>query len=139
MLQGCTQKEITLIADPEVIAIPIIEDQEPLVDLNTQTIVAFGPSPEIPNNTDYTKMRKTIYDKLVQAQALLPKGIKLCLYEGYRSLNLQRMLFDNRYSKVRGSHSNWPESQIFEETIKLVSPVKNRDGSQNTQKKGEIR
>lgn len=77
-------------------------------------------------------MRQTVYDKLVQAQALLPEGVKLCLYEGYRSLNLQRMLFDNRFSKVRGSHPDWSEDQIFEKTIKLVSPVKNRDGSQNT-------
>lgn len=132
MLQECAQKNIILISDPEVLAIPITENKEPLVDLKNQSIIAYGPSPEIPNNKDYTKMRRTIYEKLVQAQALLPKGIKLCLYEGYRSLSLQRLLFDNRFSKVRGLHPDWSEDQVFDETTRLVSPVMNKDGSQNT-------
>lgn len=131
MLQGGVQKNIILISDPDVIAIPILENNEPLVDLRNQTVIAYGPSPEIPNNTDYTKMRRTVYEKLVQALSLLPKGIKLCVYEGYRSLSLQRLLFDNRFSKVRDLHPNWSKDQVFDETTKLVSSVKNKDGSQN--------
>jgi D-alanyl-D-alanine dipeptidase len=131
MLQGCAQQNIILLSDSEVIAIPIVENHEPFVDLKNQTIIAYGPSPEIPNNTDYTKMRKTVYDKLVQAQTLLPKGLKLCVYEGYRSLELQRMLFNNRFTKVQALHPSWLQDQIFEETCKLVSPVINKDGSQN--------
>lgn len=131
MPQAFAQKSITLIADPAVIAIPIMENNEPLVDLKNQTVIAYGPSPEIPNNTDYTKLRKTVYDKLIQAQALLPKGIKLCVYEGYRSLNLQRTLFENNFAQVRVSHPNWSDDQVFDETTKLVSPLMNKDGSQN--------
>jgi hypothetical protein len=73
MLQGCTEQNITLLADPQVIATSIVENHEPLVDLKNQTIITYGPSPEIPNNTDYTKMRKTVYEKLIQAQSLLPE------------------------------------------------------------------
>jgi len=131
MPQESAQKNIILISDPGVIAIPILESNEPLIDLKDQSLIPYGPSPEIPNNRDYTKMRRTIYEKLVQAQALLPKGVKLCLYEGYRSLSLQRLLFDNRFSKVRGLHPNWSEDQVFDETTRLVSPVMNKDGSQN--------
>lgn len=131
MLQGCAHKNIILISDPEVLAIPITENKEPLVDLKNQSIIAYGPSPEIPNNEDYTKMRRTVYEKLVQAQALLPKGVKLCLYEGYRSFSLQRLLFENRFSKVRALQPNWSEVQVFDETTRLVSPVMNKDGSQN--------
>jgi len=43
---------LVLIADPEILAIPILENHEPLVDLKEQTHIAFGPSPEIPDNTD---------------------------------------------------------------------------------------
>ena len=131
MLQGCALENIILLSDSDVIAIPIVENHEPLVDLKNQTIIAYGPSPEVPDNTDYTKMRRTVYEKLVQAQALLPKGLKLCVYEGYRSLDLQRMLFNKRFTKVQILHPNWSQDQIFEETCKLVSPVINKDGSQN--------
>ncbi|MBI2706976.1 MAG: M15 family metallopeptidase [Proteobacteria bacterium] len=131
MLQGCTEQNITLLADPQVIATSIVENHEPLVDLKNQTIIAYGPSPEIPNNTDYTKMRKTVYEKLIQAQSLLPEGLKLCLYEGYRSLSLQEKLFNGRYLKVQNLHPEWSQEEVFNETMKLVSPVINQDGSQN--------
>lgn len=131
MLQRCVLENITLLSDSDVIAIPIIENHEPFVDLKNQTIIAYGPSPEVSDNTDYTKMRRTVYEKLVQAQALLPKGLKLCVYEGYRSFYLQRMLFNNRFMKVQTLHQGWSQDQIFEETCKLVSPVINKDGSQN--------
>lgn len=125
------QKDIILISDPKVLAIPTVESNEPLVDLKNQTVIVYGPSPEISHNRDYTRMRKTVYEKLVQAQTLLPKGLRLCLYEGFRSLSLQTMLFENRFSRVQALHSNWPEADIFNETTKLVSPVINKDGSQN--------
>lgn len=122
---------IVLIASPEVLAIPIAENQEPMFDTKNQTIIAIGPSPEIPNNTDYSKMRKTVYDKLVQAQSLLPKGLHLCLYEGYRSLELQKALFDERLQKIKAQHPQWSVDELFNETIKMVSPVTNLDGTAN--------
>jgi D-alanyl-D-alanine dipeptidase len=131
MLQSCAQKEITLLSDPDVIAIPIIGNNEPLVDLKNQSVIALGPSPEVPNNMDYTRMRRSVYEKLVQAQSLLPPGLKLCLYEGHRSINLQTMLFNNRFEKVKALHPDWSQDQLFDETVKLVSSVINKDGSQN--------
>lgn len=130
LLVGC-DKEITLIADPKVLAVPIIDNKEPLVDLKDQTDIAYGFSPEIPNNTDYTKLRKTVYEKLKHAQALLPQGLHFCIYEGYRSLGLQKKLFEGRYAKVRALHPDWSKEQIFVDTTKLVSPVINQDGSKN--------
>ena len=80
---------------------------------------------------DYTKLRKTVYEKLKQAQALLPKGLYLCIYEGYRSIDLQKMLFDNRNNKIKQAHPDWTYKQVFNETTKLVSPVINLDHSKN--------
>lgn len=125
------EKEITLISAPEVTAIVIVENNEPIFDLRNQDVVTYGPSPEIPDNTDYTKMRQTVCDKLVQAQSLLPGGLRLCLYEGYRSLSLQKMLFNSRFTAVQILHPDWAEDQLFEEATKLVSPVINKDGSVN--------
>lgn len=122
---------IVSIVDPRVLAIPIVENHEPLIDLKDQEDLAYGPSPEIPNNTAYTKMRKGVYERLIQAQALLPKGLKLCVYEGYRTLALQQHLFETHQAKIATLHPEWPDDQIFEETTKLVSPVRNKDGSPN--------
>lgn len=125
------ENNIILIADPKILAIPIIDNQEPMVDLKHQKDLIYGPSPEIPNNTDYTKLRKTVYEKLKQAQTLLPTGLRFCLYEAYRSLDLQKALFDGRFKRVKQQYPNWSQGQIFKETIKLISPVINEDGSKN--------
>lgn len=131
VLQECTKQNVILLTDPQVISIPIVENHEPLVDLKNQTVIAYGPSPEVPNNTDYTNMRQTVYEKLIKAQSALPEGLKFCLYEGYRSLSLQDKLFKARYLKVQNLQPEWSHNQIFEETTKLVSPVINMDGSEN--------
>lgn len=125
------QQTILLIADPKVLAVPIIDNHELMVDLKKQSDIVYGPSPEIPNNTDYTKLRKTVYEKLKQAQALLPQGLHFCLYEGYRSLQLQKTLFDARFAKVKAEHPGRSQQQLFNETTKLVSPVVNLDSSKN--------
>lgn len=121
----------TGVVDPQVLAIPIQDEQEPLVDLRHQSVLAFGPSPEIPHNQDYTKMRQSVYDRLVAAQKALPQGLKLCLYEGYRSLGLQQKIFKKRYDELEGLHPAWTHKELFAETVKLVSPVKNLDGTHN--------
>jgi zinc D-Ala-D-Ala dipeptidase len=131
LMSGCAQKSMLLIADPKIIKLSIVENNEPFIDLKNQKVIAFGTSPEIPNNTDYTKMRKSVYDKLIQAQSRLPAGLKFCLYESYRSLSLQEKLFNNRFTEVKNLHPDWSHTDLFNETIKLVSPVKNLDGSVN--------
>ena len=122
---------IMLISDPRILALNIIENHEPMIDLTMQQEIAYGPSPEIPNNTDYTKLRKTVYEKLIQAQAILPKGLHFSLYEGYRSIDLQKMLFGNRFKKIKTLHPDWSQDQVFIETTKLISPVINQDKSKN--------
>jgi len=119
------------LADPQILAVLIQENFEEMIDLKDQQQIAFGPSPEIRDNTDYTKMRKGVYERLLKAQELLPHGLKFCLYEAYRSLELQQALFDNRYNDLKSLHSSWRHEELFQETTKLVSPTINRDGSKN--------
>lgn len=125
------QDEIILIADPKILAIKVIDNQETLIDLRDQQNIVIGPSPEIPNNIDYTYLRKSVYEKLKQAQTLLPTGLRFCLYEGYRSLTLQKMLFDERFEKIKNQHPTWTPEAVFLESIRLISPVINQDGSTN--------
>ena len=131
MLSGFSKNELVSLVDQRVLSIPIQEAHEPLIDLREQSIILFGPSPEIPNNQDYTKVRNSIYQKLIEAQKALPSGLKFCLYEGYRSLKLQQKLFDDRYQLLKKENPDWTHEQLFQETIKLVSPVVNLDGTHN--------
>lgn len=122
---------VTLISDPKILSIPTDENADVWVDLRQQNTIVLGPSPEIPNNQDYTYLRKTVYEKLKLAQTKLPPGYHFCLYEGYRSLALQKMLFDTQYANVKQRHPSWEAKDIFLETTKLVSPVINQDHTQN--------
>lgn len=125
------EDQIVLIADPKVLALPVRENHEPMVDLVTQNEIAYGPPPLLPDNTDYTKVRKTIYDKLIEAQAMLPDGLKLCLCEGHRSLELQEQIFQERYHKLQKEYPDITHEEIFIESTRFVSPVINLDGSKN--------
>lgn len=122
---------IISIAAPSIVKISVKECGEPLVDLRDQTEIAFGPSPEIPDNMCYTKIRKTMYEKLCKAQKLLPKGVKFCLYEGWRSLELQDELFQKMYQNNREHFPQFNHEELFAETMKLVSPTILLDGSKN--------
>jgi len=132
MMHVCyAEEKITLIADPAVLAVQIHENHDPMVDMTTQSDISYGPPPLLPNNTDYTKVRKTVYDKLKQAQAMLPDGLKLRLYEGYRNLELQQKIFQERYDSLQKANPTLTHQQLFTESTKFVSPVINLDGSKN--------
>lgn len=126
-----SKASIVLIADKAVQAIPIFDNQEPLQDIRQQSALCLGPSPEIPNNDNYYYLRKNVLEKLVFATKNLPQGLRLCVYEGYRSIALQTQLFDAHYRTIKAEHPDWSLDRLFNETTKLVSPVVNRDGSLN--------
>lgn len=124
--------EIVYITDPRVLAISIAECYEPLVDLKNQSKLVYGPPPECDlTKNDYTKIRKTVYDKLCSAQEALPKGWAFRIYEGYRSRLVQEKLFDQQFHRVAQMHPDWDRPRRFIETTRLVSPVKNFDGTIN--------
>jgi len=124
--------KIVYIADPEILAIAIDENNEPLVDIKELNSLKYGPPPECPQTLNYyTKIRKTVYDKLLQAQEKLPTAWQFRLYEGFRTLEVQQILFDEMYALTRQRAPELNLKDLFHETTRLVSPVKNFDGSLN--------
>lgn len=125
-------QNIIYAADPEILAVPIIECGEPLVDLKNYDELLYGPIPECELTADcYTKMRKTVFEKLCLAQKDLPRGWRFRLYEGYRSLKVQQMLFEQEQQLVVARFPLKNKAEQFYETTRLVSPVTNLDGSKN--------
>lgn len=123
-------KSIVLIADPRVLAVKIHENNEPLV--NVKNRLAVGEPPECPETKpDYTWVRKTVFDKLLLVQESLPQGWFIRLYEGFRSLEVQDMLYADIYAKMQKRFPTANEDELFHHTIQLVSPITNQDGSSN--------
>lgn len=124
-------ENITLLADPAVLAIPIHENHEPLMDLTQQKEIAYDRSAFDVNNPHYTKIRKSVYEKLKQAQMTLPKGFKFCVYQGYRSSVMQQQIFQERYKALSKANPKMTHEQIFTEATKFASPIINLDGTPN--------
>lgn len=125
-------KKIIYIADPEVLAIPILESHEPLIDIRYCDGLLYGPPPECELTKEcYTKIRKSIFEKLFLAQADLPRGWCFRLYEGFRSLQVQQQLFDQEQQRVIKRYPDLSQGEQFREITRLISPVTNLDGSKN--------
>jgi D-alanyl-D-alanine dipeptidase len=120
-----------LTSDPVITSIEAKDNHERLYDLRKQDIICYGPSPEIEDNQDYTKLRKTVYDMLVKAQSSLPNNLRLCVYEAYRPLELQESLFNNQYNSYKRRNPTWSHEKLFNATRVIVSPVTNLDGTKN--------
>lgn len=123
---------LVLIADPEILAIDIVDNGEALIDIKNVDGLQYGPPPENEFTThDYTKMRKTVYKKVLDAQAQLPNNWRFRLYESYRSRRVQKMLFDQVHQLMAERYPELSPADLFHETTRLVSPVENFDGSVN--------
>jgi zinc D-Ala-D-Ala dipeptidase len=121
-----------VINEKEVSNIPISENNEPLIDLKEQNEISYGPPPDTPlTKNDYTKIRKTVYEKLCQAQNRLPNNWKFRIYEGLRSLNVQKILFESLYNSLKLKKLDQSEEELFEQTSLLIAPVKFYNGAIN--------
>ncbi len=124
--------KIINIADSRVLKIPILESNEVLIDLRNQDELVYGSVPESPlTKNHYIFVRKRVYEKLCLAQKSLPSGWRFRIYEGFRSSEVQQMLFDQQYQKILQEFPDKVREEIFYETTRLVSPVKNFDGTIN--------
>ena len=127
-----TKHHAIKIADSQLKAMPIHECHEPLIDLKNQTIIAYGPPPETESTkNDYTKLRKTVFEKLCVAQKDLPQDWRFRLYEGFRSLQVQKWLFEQQCEQILKIDPTKNEEIVFNEAMRLVSPVRYLDGEAN--------
>ncbi len=67
-------------------------------------------------------MRKTLFEKLCSAQKDLPHDWRFRLYEVFRSLEVQTMLFEYEYKKIAAQNPKKDHRDIFHETTRLVFP-----------------
>jgi zinc D-Ala-D-Ala dipeptidase len=119
-------KPIILIGDERVKKIPVQECHEPIVDL----LLSF---PQLNFDLDrlhvqkqsksISHARKEIGEKLIQAQSMLPVGIKLLIKECYRPMWVQKDFWDSYWAFLKKKFPDWSENQIYEECSKLNAPL----------------
>jgi D-alanyl-D-alanine dipeptidase len=121
-------KSFSKINAPEIYAVPIQENGEPLVDLLIDC-----PDISVDQTRQYAQdvsksiscVRKQVAERLKQAAAQLPAGIRFKIVEGHRSLEAQRHIFAEVMDDVRRDHPSWNEQEIYDETSTFVAPPDN--------------
>jgi D-alanyl-D-alanine dipeptidase len=116
--------QITLIADPQVVRIPIAECGEPLVDL--RELPGEGGLRLDDRKQDdaglWLHVRAGVATRLQTAQADAPSGISLLVIEGFRPLALQQYYFERYIHELRTAHPDWDPQRLRDFASRYVAP-----------------
>ncbi|MER5183837.1 M15 family metallopeptidase [Streptomyces sp. NPDC002896] len=112
---------IVLMSDRRVAAIPVDDCGESLVDVRTHGALLVDDRKQDPAGA-FAYLRQGVLDRLVDAQSLLPDGLRLLLVEGYRPPALQRQYFEEYAAELSGSNPDWTPARIREAASRYVSP-----------------
>jgi zinc D-Ala-D-Ala dipeptidase len=100
--------------DRRLAALPVRECGEPLVDLHTVASLRVDPRMARTSPTGGL-VRATVVDRLVTAQSLLPRGLRLLLLDGLRDESASRSRRADRAVTLRGAYPMWSMQQVLDE------------------------
>jgi len=104
---------------------------EPIAVLNRVDIVENGnPLVEVVNGEDGIYvccdrriwLRQAVVGMLLRAQKMLPPSLHLFIFEGFRSLQRQRDLYERFYARSFVEHPDWPSNIRRREINRFVAP-----------------
>ncbi len=99
-----------LLADPRVRAVPVLENHEALVALTPRLGTA-------------VLVRAEVARRLELADGTLPRGFRLRVVEGYRSVADQERIIASYSAEVRREHPSLDEAEVQVLTSRFVSPL----------------
>lgn len=100
-----------LLSDPRVAAVPVRDAGEPLVALDA----SFGPARAL--------VRAELADRLAAAQGLLPRGIRLHVVEGHRSVADQLAIIARYSAEVCADHPGISATDLDRLVSRFVAPL----------------
>jgi zinc D-Ala-D-Ala dipeptidase len=66
-------------------------------------------------------VRRSVAERIRQAQALLPANLKIVVFDAYRPLEVQQALYDKYYKELQALQSGWTPEHCSIETQKFVA------------------
>ena len=101
--------------------IPVEESGEPLVSIRDSVPeIISRPVYQVSQGEDQF-VRHSVADMLAKAQLLLPCGLRLVLFDGWRSIELQRQLYEQEYTAQASRLHGRDPASIATETQRYVS------------------
>ncbi|MBT2396270.1 M15 family metallopeptidase [Streptomyces sp. ISL-100] len=110
-----------LMSDPKVAVVPVAECGERLVDVRAGGALLVDTRKQDPADA-FAYLREGVLARVLHAQELLPRGLRLLFVEGYRPLSLQRAYFVEYAEQLRALYPEWPDEQIHAAASRYVSP-----------------
>ncbi|MFJ6894652.1 M15 family metallopeptidase [Streptomyces hokutonensis] len=114
-------REIILMSDARVAAVPVEECGEPLVDVSGVLLVDERKNKDSDSGAELL-LRRGVLDRILKAEALLPDGLRLLFVEGYRPPVLQRRYFEGYGDVLRAANPDWSADRIRTAASRYVSP-----------------
>jgi D-alanyl-D-alanine dipeptidase len=109
------------LSDPAVVAVPLDDRRESLIDVGTVSALRVDNRMS-PQHDGFVLLRTTVVDRLVVAQSLLPRGLRLLIVEGYRTPALQQAHLNAYREDLRLGHADWPDDRIEAEASWYCAP-----------------
>lgn len=119
-------KEFILIGDNRVKAISVKECDEPIVNLAIEFPQLSFDEDRLyvqKKSESISYARRSVGQKLLEAQSLLPHGMRLLIKEGYRPMWVQKGFWENYSAYIRKTFPNWTEEEVYNECSKLNAPI----------------
>ncbi|MER7129152.1 M15 family metallopeptidase [Streptosporangium saharense] len=113
-------RDIVLISDPRVAAIPVEESGERLVDVRGRLRVDERMAD--PGGA-FAHLRQGLVARLEEAQRRLPEGYRLLIVEGYRPPATQQQIFTEYSAELRATFPEMSPEEIVAAASRYVSPV----------------
>jgi D-alanyl-D-alanine dipeptidase len=111
----------TLISDARVTSIPVIECGDRLIDSSDSTVLAVSGK-RASSNPWYSFVRRDVLTRLERAAQRLPRGVHLCIEEGFRTVAHQQILFADYLAKLEASDPSLRNGRLLAEAMKYVAP-----------------
>ena len=113
--------DVTLIADPRVLCVPIDERGDALVELGDSMSLRLDLRKR-DANPDFCLAREGLAQRLLEARDRLPEGLALVVVEGYRPIDLQARYFDKYCRELLVLHPDWSDDLVRATASRFVSP-----------------
>lgn len=110
-------REVTLLNDESVRAIPVVDNGDALVRWPRKTPPGPGESTATP------LVREGLAYRLARAEALLPPGVHLLVVEGFRTAASQRAIIDAYTAQLRVEHPFASDDELLALASRFVSPL----------------